>query len=200
MQPTYISEYIGHGLECGRWAMLMPLSNLGQRPKTNDYVHLHRFISNKAFHCKIPNENPNKHLTSSLTAFHSWLEQMHCEGESDSRCLPFHIFKTDFDINDLALYEGRSNFAQIHGQQSSRVDNNQLSWNRPKGAYHGQEILQVAGRDLVAGFHWDVSNSSTKKRITTTSEIWEVSANGYVNIYPDQHIRQGGLAKRLTLK
>ena len=166
------------------------------RPVVNDYVELHRFIRHKAFHCRLSAKDFKGKWHSSLAAFDAWLQQVCCEGEGDPRCLPFHVFDTDFEIDKLATPRGRSEFAETHGPQSARRDSNDIRWNRPKGAYHGRETLHIAGRDLVRGFHWDVSSGATRRRIATTKDIWELAANGYVNVYPDQHIRGGHSAKR----
>ena len=166
------------------------------RPIVGDYIELHRFISHKAFHHKISKNDISGQWLSSLPSFSKWLEQVCCEGEGDPRCLPLHVFSTKYKIPALATQVGRSAFAQVHGPQSSRVDNNKLHWNRPKGAYHGQEMLHVAGHDLAPGFHWDVLNPKGRRHITTTKDIWEIGPNGYVNVSPDQHIRKGRWAKR----
>ena len=91
-----------------------------------DYIPLHRFVAHKAFHRTIQMEGLESQLTSSLTAFSTWLGQIDCEGEADPRCLPFPVFSTKSDVSDLATPNGRTAFAQIHGRQSSRVDDNDL--------------------------------------------------------------------------
>ena len=159
------------------------------QPVVSDYVTLHRFIRHKAFHYRLSTNDFDSKWRSSLAAFDVWLQQACCEGEGDPRCLPFHVFRTDFEIDALATLTGRAEFTKTHGPQSARRDSNDLIWNRPKGAYHGGDALHVAGRDLVRGFHWDVSSGPKRRRITTTKEIWEIGPGGYVNVYPDQHIR-----------
>ena len=188
-----------HRARVGVWQMGNAHAPIKPQPRivVRDYVPLHRFISHKAFHRKIAMEDFESQWSLSLTAFCAWLEQIGCEGESDPRCLPFPVFSTKFNIGDLATQERRSVFARLHGPQSSRIDDNKLRWHR--GTYHGREHLQVAGRDLAAGFHWDVLNRTTEHRITTTSEVWRIGTNGYVNVYPDQHVRSGLSSKRLML-
>ena len=188
-----------HRVRVGVWQIDAAHVPIKPQPKivVRDYVPLHRFIAHKAFHRRIPMEGFETQWSSSLAAFSAWLEQVGCEGESDPRCLPFPVFDTKFDISELATQEGRSAFALIHGPQSSRIDHNQLRWHR--GPYHGHTQLQVAGRNLAPGFHWDVMNQRTEQRITTTSEVWRIGKNGYVNVYPDQHIRQGHSSKRVLL-
>ena len=166
-------------------------------PKARDYVRLGRFVDHKAFHARMSTNDFHSRWPSSLTDFVEWLDQTGCEGEGDPRCVPLHVFATKFPTSYLSTGEGRSEFAGVHGVQSSRVDDSHLHWDRPKGAFHGREVLQVAGRNLARGFHWDVSSRTTTRRITTTSEIWRISPNGYVNVYPDQYIRIGQRARRL---
>ena len=161
-----------------------------------DYIRLRTFVEHKAFHERISSVDASDQWHSSLLSFCNWLNQVCCEGEGDPRCLPFHVFTTKHNISALASREGRSTFTKKHGPQSSRVDDNKLHWGRPQGAHHGQERLHVAGLDLIPGFHWDVSNQGSKRLITTTKDVWEIKPKGYVNIYPDQHIREGKLSKR----
>ena len=165
------------------------------RPTANDYVQLSRFIRHKAFHATVSDKS---HWYSSLTEFDKWLNGIWCDNEGDPRCLPFHTFETDFETKNLTSQEGRSTFSETHGPQSSRVDHNQLRWDRPQGSYHGRDTLHIAGYELVRGFHWDVSSEMGKQRVTTTSDVWEIRRKGYVNVYPDAHIREGRLSKRIT--
>ena len=167
------------------------------RPVVKDYIRLSRFVEHKAFHARISTTDFHDRWPSLLTEFVEWLGQTGCNGEGDPRCLPLHVFATRLETSALSTQEGRSIFANVYGRQSSRVDKNQLHWNRPTGSFHGQEVLQIAGRNLAQGFHWDVASPGTTQRITTTSEVWEISAKGYVNVYPDQHVRKGKLAKLL---
>lgn len=164
---------------------------------TRHFVNLRHFLEHKAFHARLPPGDYNDLWSTSLADFDQWLDRVACEGEGDPRCLPFHVFKTEFPTSDLATQDGRSAFAAEHGSQSRRIDGNQLHWDRPSGAFHGRAVLQVAGRDLVQGFHWDVSSRTNVRRITTTAGAWKIRPNGYVNVYPDQYVRLGNRASRL---
>lgn len=62
---------------------------------------------------------------------------------------------------------------------------------------HGREILNVAGRELARGFHWNVSHSASNASLGNSSETWSVNKGGYVNVYPDGHIRGGSGAKKV---
>ena len=177
-------------------------ADVSRRPlssnRVTDYVTLGRFVLNKAYLAKLPSTSLGNAWISSLAEFLYWLRDTLCHNEGDPRCLPFHVFDTGFDLKHLISQDGRQRFADVHGAQSSRLDKSGLRWAR--GTPHGQEILQVAGRKLTAGFHWDVVGKP-KQQIVTTSAVWELKPGGYVNIYPDAHIRgRSNGAKRVILR
>ena len=168
------------------------------RRRLTDFVELSRFVIHKAYHHRIRPQTTNENLRTSLAQFKKWTNGVSCQNEGDPRCLPFHVFSTGSDLQRLSSDEGRSEFSARHGSQSSRTDDSELRWDRPSGGgYHGREVIQVAGRRLHRGFHWDVSHPSNRHTIRTTSGIWEIRKNGYVNIYPDAYVRQGKSAKRI---
>ena len=161
------------------------------------YLQLHRFIRYKAFHRRIDPKKLPEEWTEFVRLFGAWIETTECLGESDPRCLPFHVFVADNDQYDLSNGDDRRRFEVDHGRQSSRRDDRDRLWKRPPPQQmHGQPILQVAGRELTQGFHWDV-NSQGKCTISNTWERWEVRRNGYVNVYPNAHIRGSPTSKRL---
>ena len=167
------------------------------RSTVRDYVRLRGFVRHKAFHVRIPQNAVDSQWSSSLATFQRWLDGTWCDGEGDPRCLPFHVFETDFETSRLSSAEDRSAFEQMHGPQSSRVDDRQLRWARPPGAHHGRETLHVSGYGLIRGFHWDVS-SERGKSVTTISGTWEIHRGGHVNVYPDAYIREGRSSRRIT--
>ena len=70
-------------------------------------------------------------------------------------------------------------------------------WTRPNAnEMHGRDVLTIAGRALVAGYHWDVS-SGRKTTISNTFGVWEIKPDGYVNVYPNAHIRGSKKARRV---
>ena len=166
------------------------------RHARKDYVSLADFVCHKAFHVGLSRNGFAESWREPLCDFQQWLSAIGCENESDPRCLPFHIFDTRFDIDRLASASGRSSFTKTHGPQSSRIDDRGLTWHR--GKRHGREILHVAMRELAQGFHWDVSNDRSNARLGNSSETWRVNKRGYVNIYPDGHIRGGRRARRVV--
>lgn len=117
-----------------------------------------------------------------------------CAGENDPRCLPLHVFSVDRDWSVLSEQHGRNAFEELHGPARSRVDSDSKRWARAdRGAYHGRDKLTVAGFELPAGMHWDVTSERGRTQITTANEIWTLprGARGYVNVYPDAYVRPG---------
>ena len=175
------------------------------RPNPSDsprhYVPLRRFVRYKAFHYRIDPNGFREHWEDSATAFKSWIDTIGCEGEGDARCLPFHVFGTDLDKYDLGTPDGRQRFERDHRWRNSRRDENGLLWNRPPAQQmHGQPILQVASRDLVQGFHWDVTASRRRSKswtVANTSEVWKINHKGHVNISSNAHIRGSKDASRI---
>ena len=158
------------------------------QPKSSprDFVPLSSFVRHKAFHKRLAGKSFGESWYASLESFAEWTECTYCEGEGDPRCLPFHAFATSLNLESLKNKDGRETFARAHGSQSSRLDDRNIKWTR--GALHGKDTLNVAGCELVKGFHWDLTGKR-KTRIKLPSEIWEVFPGGYLNMYPDAHIR-----------
>ena len=163
-------------------------------------VTLKSFVMHKAFHCTVPKGKFLCSWLSSCDNFDEWTNRIDCEGEGDPRCLPLHVFESALDLSILTSKEGRSVFDECHGPQSKRIDARQVCWRRPLGSYHGRDVLSIAGRSLVQGFHWDVSTLRKSQRIVTTSEIWEIKRGGYVNVYPDEYVRKGNLSRLILPK
>ena len=190
-----------HRSRVGVWQIgkaQVPISP-GLAPTPKRVVTLKGFVTHKAFHYTIPKGKFLSAWRSSRDEFDEWMSRVDCEGEGDPRCLPLHMFASELDLSILATKEGRSVFDECHGPQSNRVDARQVHWRRPLGSYHGRDVLSIAGRSLAKGFHWDVSTKHSTQRINTTSEIWEIRRGGYVNVYPDQHVRGGRLFRRVKL-
>ncbi len=186
-----------HRARVGVWQIEYADAPILPQPKNviTHYITLKRFVLHKAYHSKLPNKSMEDSWASSLGEFLAWMKEARSENEGDPRCLPFHVFDAEQEIvESLELQEGRQRFAEGYGAQSSRCDRNGLRWLR--GPLHGHDVIQVAGRELAAGFHWDV-NGKTKQRVVTTSDVWEFKPNGYVNVYPDAHVRGSSKAKRV---
>ena len=162
---------------------------LSKNPK--HYQELGRFLYHKAFHFKIGKKRFTDVWESSLTSFQEWLDHIDCEGQSDPRCLPFHIFQSVVPIDILATDEGRREFANMHGPPSRRRDGNDLRWRSPRGALHGGEQLHISGYELEKGFHWDVDSGKRERTVFTTEVKRKIQRGQYLNIYPDGYVRPG---------
>jgi hypothetical protein len=88
---------------------------------------------------------------------------------------------------ELGSTAGAKRFRGIFGSSSEREDASGRIWE--KGVAHGREAARVAGCDLPPGLHWDVSARRGGSRVMSACEVWEVRGGGYLNIYPNEHIR-----------
>jgi len=148
------------------------------------HVPLRRFVEYKSFWVRLPNDPTND---SWVGAFANWCESIGCDGEHDPRCLPFHVF-SGYGAG-LGSADGRQVFDDKYGAGAQRTDGQGLRWILNPHEYHGQESLGIAGYNLRAGCHWDVT-ADVEWRISTPVGLWR--ANGHVNIYPDAHVRPRG--------
>ena len=162
---------------------------LSKNPK--HYRELGRFLRHKAFYFKVGKRSFADVWESSLISFQEWLDRVDCEGQSDPRCLPFHVFKTVVPIGVLATDKGRRAFANTHGAPSNRHDDNELRWRSPRGALHGGEQLHISGYELKKGFHWDVDSGKRRRTLFTTEREWKIQRGEYLNVYPDGYVRPG---------
>jgi len=158
-------------------------------------VPLHRFCRYKSF---------TRSLQSNAaalwdSAFEVWLAQVECDGPNDPRILPFHIFEArgDYALDKVAE---RRRFRQEHHNVRALVDDTERRWTlaRP-GARHGRELQTVRGLQLYDGFHWDVMARRTAV-VASSITMWRVRSDGYINIYPDGHVRPGRSCKRTWSK
>ena len=186
-----------HRRRVGVWEVLGTSAPIIPNPKSNPrhYRRLSMFVKYKAFHAQLDPEKFDADWRRQEQAFKMWMKAVNCEGESDPRCLPFHVFTSSTDKYDLNNDEGRRRFADHHGQQSYRRDDEDRVWNRAQ-ALHGAVEVTIAGRNLVRGFHWDVS-AKKEFKIATTSAIWQIRRDGYINVYPDAYIRKTKSSKRM---
>ena len=188
-----------HTIRIGVWQVEGADAPVRPDPANNlrHYVPLHRFVQHKAFHYRIHTNNFAEQWAESAAAFQSWIETIGCDGEADPRCLPLHVFKVDLERYDLGTVAGRERFELDHRWRNCRRDGRKLLWNRPPaGQTHGQLVLQVAGRSLARGFHWDVT-SQQGIIVRTTAEAWKIERNGYINVSPNAHIRGSKKASRV---
>ena len=186
-----------HRVRVGAWQVGNAHISVHPKPsrRATGYITLRTFLAHKAHHARFPYQSIRQEWDSSLEEFLQWVQETNCDGETDPRCLPFHVFASSLTPDQLSSPQGRSTFNHTHGPQSSRMDDRELTWRR--GPHHGGDKLHVSGRDLTTGFHWDVTGTRGQK-VSNTTEFWEIKNNGYLNVYPDAHIRAAkGKARRL---
>ena len=158
------------------------------RPPFRDdrVVSLYQFCRYKAFAVSLRSDAA-AHWES---AFEAWLAHLDCDGPNDPRVLPFHVFAAK-RAHELDSMEDRQLFRRLHHQGRALVDKRERRWAPTgPGARHGREPQTVRGLRLGDGFHWDVTTSGSMA-ISSSSTIWKVRTGGYINIYPDGHIRVG---------
>jgi hypothetical protein len=120
--------------------------------------------------------------------FEDWRRSVCCNGPGDPRVLPLHVFDPGPDVPDLDSKAGADRFRRDFGSPSRRLDSSGRVWE--KGPAHGgRDILQVAGCELPAGMHWDVSVKRKRCSVANAHEVWRVEGGGYLNVYPDAGLR-----------
>lgn len=126
--------------------------------------------------------------------FAQWLDGEQCDGPSDCRCLPLHVFSCERGWSRRLLEtNGRRGFDAKYGPGSRRVDRQKRAWEHAT-EHHGHETLQVSGFELPRGFHWDVQAEEVE--LWTPNEGWRIRR--YVNVFPDAGvIGREPYAKRL---
>jgi hypothetical protein len=156
---------------------------------------LFRFCNYKAF---IRSTNAND-IADWGADFERWCSNVGCEGKSDVRCLPFHMFDfEDVDRHDLNDPGARQAFGQARRKlvDGTRgwLDENRLLWApATPGTLHGREPITVAGQPLEIGFHWDVRGRDRK--LTSATTKWKVL--GYTNVYPDGCVRRSSGSRQI---
>lgn len=153
-------------------------------------LRLLRHCQYKAYCCNFPETSDD--LETFIAGFDDWTNTIHCDGDTDARCLPFPVFKPKTDFDNLADSDFRARFDAAHhhkGRVGGKADERGLVWETDPRAFHGHETLTVAGRALSKGFHWDVQNDEKKpKTFGSPTEVWEIRSRSYLNVYPDGKI------------
>jgi hypothetical protein len=119
--------------------------------------------------------------------FVCWRDKRHCRDANDPRALPLHVFELGSNGWDLSDEEGTQRFRRAFGEAARRKDDAGRVWQ--VGVPHGRGVLRVAGHDLPAGTHWDVSSQRRSWRVANAREVWKIEGQAYVNAYPDEHLR-----------
>ena len=156
-------------------------------PRARISMAVAQFVRYKAYASPLPDDAAA--VSGCLDAYDAWCRRIGCVGGHDPRCLPFHVFESGH--TELGTPEQRRHFDQVHGTGALRRDGKRLTWCLDPAAFHGRDTLQVAGYALSRGFHWDVSaDNGGSPTVTTLTERWEISRkSGYLNVYPDGHVR-----------
>jgi hypothetical protein len=115
---------------------------------------------------------------------------------TDPRVLPLHEFcplEKGLDLNEGV---DRSQFSRAYGPPAQRTCENGLRW-KPDSSHHGglHEPQAVAGLSLTAGLHWDANAVEGSTVIKTLDSVWKIRKRGYVNVYPNGHVRPGNGAQ-----
>ncbi len=159
------------------------------RPDLAEAIRFHRtvplrqYLDYKSCWVRVPNDPANLTWAG---VFEAWCASVDCEDEHDPRCLPFHVFAGDGA--GLRAVERRQEFNERYGAGARRTDDSSMLWVLEPRIFHGTETLTIAGYTCRPGFHWEVSGD--RWRLATPVGVWE--GKGYVNVYPDAHIRFTG--------
>lgn len=157
-------------------------------PTKRDAISLKRFVNYKSMFCLA---QERRGLLAALDRFSSWRSDVFCDGDSDPRILPLHMFATATHPDRLADREGAKAFNAAYGPAAERIDARARIWTRAsRTAYHGQGDCFVAGELLPEGMHWDVSGFGRGAILANAARVWRVKdPRSYLNIYPDGHVR-----------
>lgn len=122
----------------------------GVEPRWREAYSLRGLCRHKAFFRRL---RWDRDCRSWEAPFAQWLEHVECEGTSDPRCLPLHVFACGRGWSRrLVEAAGRSAFDDDFGTGAARRDQRKRTWEH--GQAHGRDALHVAGYELPAGFHW----------------------------------------------
>jgi len=124
----------------------------------------------------------------------------------DPRLLPLHSFLAGSPLPNLSTLQSRAHFRQKYRLSGGNwLSPTRTIWNFPHAnQWHASEQSKsdqewIAGYPVPHGFHWDVSPAKLEASITvsSTNEVWKIRRGGYLNIYPDEKIRNGSGAQRI---
>jgi hypothetical protein len=167
------------------------LLDISELPSNKGCMALQRFIQYK---CSFNLVSRPEEVEGALVSALAWMGGIHCEGGNDPRCYPTAVFETN-QIYPLETPKERQEFIRVHRvskRSNSLTDARGRAWQ--VGPYHTLELIQVGGRTLPIGFHWDVQ-AARDSIIATGWETWRLPGRGYTNISPDAMIRGGNATK-----
>lgn len=158
-------------------------------------VPLEKFVRYKAIFERVNGRVAPDDAVASISAL---LAESGCEGESDPRCLPMHVFDPEHEHSACPLTDAARVRSRYGGPQA-RMDAKQRKWSPTRGHAHGNDNLTVRGYQLQTGYHWDVSAARNVSELITTSEIWRMPSASYLNVSPDANVR-GGQSSAVSAK
>lgn len=169
-------------------------------PTKRDCLPLERFVRYKAaFRTIEDGRDPVADLDELLR-----LEgPSNCVDHHDPRVLPLHVFDKDATARSLAKEDERRAFRATYGHAGDWLSPSTGTWApAAPGVRHGLpgasgNSLRVWDYVVPAGFHWDANAGRKRRTVIAASSVWRVEPRGYVNIYPDAHIRAGARANEL---
>jgi hypothetical protein len=153
--------------------------------REKDTIRLSDFVAHKAGFLLV---NGRTQVATLEPTFDSWRAVVRCDGQDDPRMLPLQTFDAGGPCPELDHDAGRQAFATRYGSGRSRVDQSGHDWRRAT-ARHGRQELIIAGYQLLAGFHWDVSCRKGSGTLLSANAVWSLPRRSYANVYPDGAVR-----------
>jgi hypothetical protein len=168
------------------------LLDISELPTSKGCVALERFVQYKCSYVLVTRP---EEVDGALARVLAWMSGIHCEGPRDPRCFPTAVFETRREY-PLDTRQERQEFVGLHRaskRSSALTDARGRTWQI--GPEHTLDLIQVGGRTLPIGFHWDVQAANNSTTIATGWETWHLPGRGYTNIHPDALIRGGNATK-----
>ncbi|WP_409141897.1 hypothetical protein [Cellulosimicrobium sp. RS] len=167
-------------------------------PTKRDCIPLSEFVSHKG-NFGVVEDGRDPVAQAELLLAERWTD---CAELKDPRIIPHHIFGSRVQPSELIDETGRMRFRRTHQVRGGVWESPTAGTWKPAdprerhGAAGAQRsALYVGEFELPGGFHWDATNNSSATTVTNSRAVWKVERHGYLNIYPDAHIRHGGRAK-----
>lgn len=168
-------------------------------PRKRDCIPLSRFVDHKAVYYTLED---GVDTAADLRQLIGTESPSDCTSYNDPRILPLHVFDRDADGRRLGTDDGRHKFRDAYSRNGCWQSTATGAW-RPAsaGGRHGLAgpsgaALRIWDYELPNGYHWDTNAGPNKRLVIATASVWKVEARGYVNIYPDSHIRAGEKARQ----
>lgn len=168
-------------------------------PTKRDCLPLEQFVQHKAAFRTIEDGQSVKAVLRELTD----IDPSDCKDQHDPRVLPLHVFDPGADGRQLGTDEGRRSFRASYLRGRAWESAATGSWAAAvAGAWHGiagagGDVLRVWKYLVPQGFHWDTNAGQKRRNVITAVSVWRVEKRGYVNVYPDSHVRVGANAKEI---